>query len=389
MEWWLSFANPKIKSFLRWKSKLAFEDFNRKQQRLHGLLRQAYDGFHHNRALLITINKLKAEMLSHQRRFSEMFVRINETFVAGEPLSAFQLGERTRRKTTIEQLRTERDEIIDNPAAIQDHMVQYFTHLYAREHVDNEEEDGPFHCERIIPEEDAINDATTNEITTSEILSAIRKSASKKSPGPDGLPKEFYLRTFNVIHRELNLILNEAIRSNFPAQFVDGIILLVKKRDAADSARSYRPISLVNVDYKILSRSLKQRIENVLRTHGVLTSSQKFSNASRNIFQATLAIKDRIAQMKANRVRGKLVSFDLDHAFDRIDQRFLFKTMRALGFRTAFVDLLSRIAAAASSRLLIHGHLSAAFPIERSVRQEDPLSMHLFVLYLHPLLKRL
>jgi hypothetical protein len=328
-------------------------------------------------------------MLSHQRRFSEMFVRINETFVAGEPLSTYQLGERMRRKNTIDQLRNERDEIINDPASIHDHMVHYFSNLYAREHADDEEIDGSFHCDRVIPEHDAVNEATMHEITTTEILSAIRTSASKKSPGPDGLPKEFYLRAFDVIHRELNLLLNEAMITNFPAQFVDGVIVLVKKRGSGETARSYRPISLVNVDYKILARILKQRLEKVLRTHSVLTDSQKCSNAGRNIFQATLAIKDRIAQLKINRNKGKLVSFDLDHAFDRVNQRFLFHTMRTLGFNTALVDLLSRIATASSSRLLINGRLSSPFPIQRSVRQGDPLSMHLFVLYLHPLLRKL
>lgn len=42
-----------------------------------------------------------------------------------------------------------------------------------------------------------------------------------------------------------------------------------------------------------------------------------------------------------------------------------------------------------SSRLLINGHLSEPFAIQRSVRQGSPLSMHLFVLYLHPLISKL
>ena len=92
-----------------------------------------------------------------------------------------------------------------------------------------EEVDKIFQCERVIPEEDAANEGCMNEITTDEILSAIRSSSSKKSPSPDGLPKEFYLRTFNVIHRELNLILNEAIGSNIPNEFMNGVIVLVKK----------------------------------------------------------------------------------------------------------------------------------------------------------------
>ena len=388
MQWWLSYAKPKIISFFKWKSKIAFDAFNFEQQRLFGLLRNAYDSYQNNPTMLTTINRIKAEMLSHQRRFSQMFLQTNQTYVAGEPLSTYQLGERTCRRTVIERLRNERDEEIDN-TAVEDHMVRYFTELYTREQLHEEENAGFFHCARVIPEQDATNDATTNEITTTEILSAIRTSASRKSPGPDGLPKEFYLRTFHVIHRELNMIMNEALRSNFPAQFVDGVIVLVKKRGGGDTARSYRPISLVNVDYKILSRILKQRIENVMRSHNILTGSQKCSNGGRNIFQATLAIKDKIAQLKANRQKGKLVSFDLDHAFDRVDQQFLFTTMRALGFNAALLELLSRIATSSSSRLLINGHLSTPFPIQRSVRQGDPISMHLFVLYLHPLLHRL
>lgn len=95
--------------------------------------------------------------------------------------------------------------------------------------------------------------------------------------------------------------------------------MLVKKRGSGDTMRSYRPISLINYDYKILSRILKHRLENVLRTHSVLTRSQKCSNVGGNIFQATLNLKDRIAQLKANGRQGKLISFDLDHAFDRIN----------------------------------------------------------------------
>lgn len=368
MEWWLQCAKPKVTSFFRWKSKTVFERFHQVQQRLYEQLRQAYDGYQNNRAMLTTINRVKAEMLSHQRQFSEMFVRINETYVAGEPLCTFQLGERTRRRTIVEKLRNERDEIIDDNDEINNQLLHYFSSLYAQENVDVADERSPFRCERIIPEQDATIEACMSEITTSEILSAIRNSASKKPLGPDGLPKELYLRAFGVIHRELNLIMNDAIRSNFPTQFVDGVIVLVKKRGAGDTTRSYRPISLINFDYKILSRIMKQRLENVLRAHHVLTDAQKCSNAGRNMFQATLALKDRIAQLNANRQNGKLVSFDLDSAFDRVDHRFLFDTMRSLGFNTDMIALLSRIAEASSSRLLVNGRLSSPFPIQRSVR---------------------
>lgn len=92
MQWWLSVAKPKIQSFFRWKSKTAFNDFHREHQRLYSNLRQAYDNYHQNPAVLPSINRIKAQMLTLQRNFTQTFMRINESYVAGEPLSTFQLA---------------------------------------------------------------------------------------------------------------------------------------------------------------------------------------------------------------------------------------------------------------------------------------------------------
>ncbi|XP_058456328.1 uncharacterized protein LOC131433751 [Malaya genurostris] len=210
MNWWMAYAKPKIKSFFRWKSKLVFEDFHRENQRLYAQLRLAYDSYYQNQSMLTTINRIKAEMLNHQRQFTHMFVRINETHIAGELMSTFQLGERRRKRTMITQLRSEEDEIIDRPEHIEQHLLEYYTTLYTANET-TEERYEYFACERAIPENDESNEACTSEITTAEIKEAIKTSASKKSPGTDGIPKEFYLHTFDVIHRELNLVINEAL----------------------------------------------------------------------------------------------------------------------------------------------------------------------------------
>lgn len=388
MAWWLSYAKPKIKSFYRWKSKIAYDDFHREHQRLYGQLQQAYDRYYMDASVLTTINHIKGQMLALQRNFTKLFMHINETYIAGEALSSFQLGERRRKRTTISQLTNERGETLNRSDDIEQHMLEYFRQLYTAEE-EPEAAVNTFECERVIPENDEINAACMNAITTTEILTAIRTSASRKSPGSDGIPKEFYSRTFNVIHRELNLVLNEALSGQFPPEFVDGVVVLVKKKGTDDTARSYRPISLLNYDYKILSRILKARLENVVRVHQVLSDGQKCANPGRNIFQATLSLKDRVARMIQRKQKGKLISFDLDHAFDRVRHSFLYKTMCSLGINRDFVNLLSRISSLSSSRLLVNGHLSSSFPIQRSVRQGCPLSMLLFVLYLHPLLSRL
>lgn len=388
MSWWIAVGKPKIKSFFKWKSKAVFEEFNREHQRLYSQLREAYDNYYGDPAMITTINMIKGRMLAHQRNFTKIFVRINETYVAGEALSSFQLGERRRKRTTITQLRDGEDVVINRSEDIQQHIQQYFQTLYTEEPPQGEIVDD-FGCPSAVPENDPENESCMRAITTEEILTAIKRSASRKSPGADGIPKEFYLRCFDVVHRELNLTLNEALAGDIPEEFVDGVIVLVKKKGADETIRAYRPISLLNYDYKILSRVLKARLEAVVRTHHILSDAQKCANPNRNIFQATLSLKDRVAQLIHRKLRGKLVSFDLDHAFDRVRLPFLFGTMCSLGINRQLVDLLSRIASRSSSRLLVNGYLSAAFPIQRSVRQGCPLSMLLFVLYLHPLLSRL
>ncbi|XP_058456401.1 uncharacterized protein LOC131433815 [Malaya genurostris] len=228
-EWWLKIAKPKIKSFFRWLSKLAFDDFHREHQRLYNQLRRAYDCYYQNPSMLKTINQLKAQMLVHQRKFTHMFVRNNETYIAGEPMSTFQLGERRKKRTIITKLQTENDNMLERSEDIEQHMLEYFRKMYATDETPNDR-DTDFVSNRVIPENDEANNVSMREITTAEILAAIKTSAPKKSPGSDGLPREFYLRTFNVIHRELNLVMNEVLQANFTAEFVDSVIVLVKKK---------------------------------------------------------------------------------------------------------------------------------------------------------------
>lgn len=388
LRWWICYAKPKIKSFYRWKSKAVYDEFHREHQRLYAQLHQAYDELQGQPCMLRNINRIKGQLLTLQRNFTQTFVRVNESFFPGEVLSSYHLGEKRRKRTTISQLADEQGNVIENQDQIEQRVLMYFQNLYTAEETDEVAEE-EFVIDQAIPNDDERNRAIMNEITTAEIFAAIKTSAANKSPGPDGIPREFYLRSFEVIHRELNLILNEALVGDFPPDFVDGVIVLVKKKGGGNDMHAYRPISLLNVDYKILSRILKSRLEPVLRAHRVLGDAQKCGNGENNIFQATLAIKDRIAQLIRRKQRGKLISFDLEQAFDRVSRRFLSRTMSSLGINRQMITLLNTIAERSSSRILVNGRLSQAFPIQRSVRQGDPLSMCLFVLYLHPLLRQL
>ena len=111
--------------------------------------------------------------------------------------------------------------------AINVHIRSFFSELYT---TDNTQTDDTFTCTRVIPEDCELNNGCMEEITSGEIVYAIKNSQSRKFPGPNGIPKEFYLRAFDVIERELGLVINEALRGEIPRSFVNGVIVLVRKK---------------------------------------------------------------------------------------------------------------------------------------------------------------
>lgn len=121
----------------------------------------------------------------------------------------------------------------------------------------------------------------------------------------------------------------------------------------------------------------------------VISSNQKSANKDHNIFEITCSLRDKIAEPHIKQKKAYLVSFDLEKAFDRVEDAFLLKTMENMGINDSFVDLIRKIRSMSFSRILINGKLSSEIQIKRSVRQGDPLSMHLFVIYLEPLIQKL
>lgn len=100
----------------------------------------------------------------------------------------------------------------------------------------------------MIPDEQEENNNIMRDIDAAEIFTAIKGCSSRKSPGSDGLPKEFYLKTWSIIRAEFVHIINDTLQGNSSKEFHDGVIVLIKKKGRDKTIKGYRPISLLNVD---------------------------------------------------------------------------------------------------------------------------------------------
>ena len=137
------------------------------------------------------------------------------------------------------------------------------------------------------------NEALAAKISKQEILEAITSMANGKSPGSDGLPPEFY-KTFSHLLVDDLLEVYGDIFSNermSPTQRLGLIALLYKKGDRTEF-KNWRPIFLLNTDYKILAKIFSKRLSKVLAT--IVDHEQTCAVPNHTILTNRLLLRDII-----------------------------------------------------------------------------------------------
>ena len=115
------------------------------------------------------------------------------------------------------------------------------------------------------------------------------------------------------------------------------IIKLIENKDRDKRyIKNWKPISLLNVDMKILSKSLTKRLKEVLTC--LISAQQTVYVQNRNIGESGRLISDIIEIVNIGQMEGFLVTMDVGKAFDSLDQKFLISVLKYFGFGQNFIS---------------------------------------------------
>ena len=161
------------------------------------------------------------------------------------------------------------------------------------------------------------------------------------------------------------------------------ISLLLKKGKNPHDCSSYRPISLLNVDEKILAKVLALRLESVLPT--IVSSDQSGFIKNRHLFFNVRSVFNIVYTSSTSQHQEALLALDAEKAFDRVEWNYLFYVLKRFGFGETFISWVRLLYTSPLASVRTNDTYSPYFPLQRGTRQGCPLSPLLFALVMEPL----
>ena len=262
-------------------------------------------------------------------------------------------------------------------------VKDFYQTLYTRETL--EEADMDHYCDVNIEPRDI--DPVKTFLTVADIQNSIKESNNNKSPGPDGLTYEFYKHFSKLVTPILERVyLMVYTQGKMPISMCNSHVRLIyKNKGERADLKNWRPISLSNTDYKIMTRCLAREMSKTLKE--IVGENQVCGIPGRTIIDHLYTLYDMNDDGRTNNIN--MLAIDFEKAFDRVDHRYILKVMEKMGFKQNDVRWAQIITSNITAQVMVNGDLTDMINIKRGIRQGCSYSMLLFLISLEPLIDAL
>ena len=257
----------------------------------------------------------------------------------------FNLEKNSYEKKLIREVKLENGEVICNFAQVNKEIENFYGKMYTSKISGNNISDLFEHNHTIRKFIEGLNipqlnveeqESLEKDLTLDELKKALTSFADNKSPGEDGFTKEFYEAFFDLLGEDLLNSYNEGFnkRSLSVSQKRGTITLIPKGDENLSDLKNWRPISLLNIDYKILLKALAKRMEQHLPKQ-IHYDQTGFVNG-RYIGQNIRLLSDIMEFSDSKKCQGIPLFVDLEKAFDTLEWSLTSKTLEVFNFGNKF-----------------------------------------------------
>lgn len=193
-------------------------------------------------------------------------------------------------------------------------------------------------------------------VTPEEVAGVIKTLKNSKLPGTDGYGTEFYKAFSHHLVDTLSQTFNEVLTTgSFPPSWNEATIVVLPKKDRDPlETKSYRPISLLNQDYKIFTAILKKCLNQIIGSY--IHQDESGFVPNRDITDNVYRMLELIHYGRLHRQQTSLIlSLDIEKSFDRVEHPFLLSLLDHMGFGMKFTTALKTISMSPITKVKVNG----------------------------------
>ena len=206
-----------------------------------------------------------------------------------------------------------------------------------------------------------------NPFTEEEIRAAVWDCGREKSPGPDGFNIEFIKACWQVVKKDITEAIQEfSQRNHIPRGCNSAFISLIPKKLDASDLSDFRPISLVGIIFKILSKTMASRLKKIL--HYVINPIQSAFVQDRQILDGPMIINETIDWARKKKKKVFMFKTDIAKAYDSVSWKYLDEVMKAMNFGDRWRRWIQACLKSSAMSVLVNGSPTQEFSMERGLR---------------------